>query len=254
MMNTPATFRNPLKLDGADPWLTYYDGWYYLSTTGGKDIRLRRARRLGQLKDAPEEIVWQDETSGRFRDMWAQEFYLLDGGNGPRWYLYYTASDGEDTHHRMYVCESVGTDPRGPYTFKSQLRTDLSDAWYAIDGTILKQSDGSLLFLWCGRPSPAGQGLYLSRMENPWTLTGERVYLPADGFGCGEVREGPVTLQRNGRIFLVYSACDNRQAGLQAGNARRRSRRGPSGPYRLGAASRPGLHAAGRPGSFWPWS
>ena len=208
MINNRATFRNPLKLAGADPWLTYSDGWYYLSATGGKDIRLRRARRIAELKDAPDEIVWQDETPGRFRDMWAQEFFLLDSGSGPRWYLYYTASDGEDAHHRMYVCESAGTDLRGPYTFKAQLQTDAKNEWYAIDGTVLKQPDGSLYFFWCGRPSPAGQGLYVARMENPWTLTGERVYLPADGFGCDEVREGPVTLQREGRVFLVYSACD----------------------------------------------
>lgn len=201
------TFRNPLKRDGADPWMTYYDGWYYLSTTTAVDIKIRRARRIGELKDAPDEVVWKDSHLSRFRDLWAPEFYLLDGGNGPRWYLYYTASDGEDTHHRMYVVESAGTDPRGPYTFKAQLQTDPTNEQYAIDGTILKLPDGSLYFLWCGRPSPAGQGLYISRMSNPWTLTGQRVYLPADGLGCSVVREGPVALQRNGRIFLIYSTC-----------------------------------------------
>ncbi|MBV9468510.1 MAG: family 43 glycosylhydrolase, partial [Abitibacteriaceae bacterium] len=49
--------------------------------------------------------------------------------------------------------------------------------------------------------------LYISRMTNPWTLTGPRVYLPADGFGCNVVREGPETLQRNGKVFLIYSSC-----------------------------------------------
>jgi GH43 family beta-xylosidase len=208
MTTARATFRNPLAADGADPWLTFHDGWYYLSTTRGWDIRLRRARRLGDLRDAPDEVVWRDDAPGRFRDMWAQEFHRLDGPDGPRWYLYYTASDGEDARHRMYVCEGAEGDPRGPYTFKSQLQTDARDEWYAIDGTVLARPDGSLYFLWCGRPSPAGQGLYISRMADPWTLAGERVYLPADGFGCAEVREGPVTLERGGRVFLVYSACD----------------------------------------------
>src|SRR5688572_17026369 len=101
------TFRNPLKQDGADPWITYYDGWYYLSTTTASDVKIRRARHIGALKDAPDEVVWKDAHPSRFRDLWAPEFHLLEGSNGPRWYLYYTASDGEDTHHRMYVVESA---------------------------------------------------------------------------------------------------------------------------------------------------
>jgi len=212
-----ATFRNPLKLHGADPFLTYYDGWYYLSTTAGADISLCRARRIGELKDAPDEVIWRDDAPGRFRDMWAQEIYLLDGPNGRRWYLYYTASDGEDSHHRMFVCESAGSDLRGPYTFKAKLQTDPDDAWYAIDGSALRLPDGRLFFLWCGRPSPAGQGLYISRMTDPWTLTGPRVYLPAEGFGCDEVREGPVTIQRGGKVFLLYSACDTGKPDYKLG-------------------------------------
>lgn len=201
-----SSFRNPLKREGADPWVIVHDGWYYLSTTTSSDIRLQRARRLGDLKDAPSQVVWKDDHPSRYRDIWAPEFHRFDSESGPHWYLYYTASDDDDTHHRMYVAESQGDDPLGPYTFKAKVKTDPDDRYYAIDGTILKV-DGALYFLWCGRPSTTGQGLYLSRMSNPWTLTGPRVALPADGFGCAVVREGPVTLQRNGRIFLIYSAC-----------------------------------------------
>ncbi len=205
--NAP-TFTNPLKTEGADPCLFFHEGWYYLSTTTAVDVRLRRARRLNDLKTAADVQVWKDDTPTRFRDMWAAEFHLLDSGNGPRWYLYYTAADGKaDNNHRMYVCESAGTDPLGPYTFKAQLRTDPEDKHYAIDGNILKLANGDLYMVWCGRPSPTGQGLYIQRMTNPWTLTGARTYLNADGFGCDVVREGPEVLQRNGRIFLTYSMC-----------------------------------------------
>lgn len=212
-----ATFRNPLKNEGADPWITYHNGWYYYSATAGSHVFMRRARRIAELKDAPEQVVWRDTEPSRSRHIWASEFFLLDAGNGPRWYLYYTASDDVDANHRMYVAESAGTDPLGPYTFKAKLLTDPKDEFYAIDGTILKTKDGALYFLWCGRPSPAGQGLYISRMKDPWTLTGERVYLPASGFGCQEVREGPVTLQKTGKIFLVYSACDTGKPDYKLG-------------------------------------
>lgn len=203
------TFRNPLKQDGADPCLTYHKGWYYLSTTTATDIRIRRAKRLSELKDAPDQVVWKDNHPDRFRDLWAAEFHRLDSGKDPRWYMYYTASDGKegDSHHRMFVLESAGDDPLGPYTFKAKLKTDPDDSQYAIDGTVLKLPSGDLYFVWCGRPSPTGQGLYISRMTNPWTLTGERAYLPSDGFGCPHIREAPVTLQKGNKVHLIYSAC-----------------------------------------------
>ena len=212
-----ATFRNPLKPEGADPWLTYYDGWYYLSTTGGPNLKMRRARRMAELKEAPDTIVWKDDTPSRSQKIWAPEYDLLESGHGLRWYLYYTASDDVDNHHRMYVAESAGADPRGPYTFRAKLLTDPHDEYYAIDGTVLKNADDALYFIWCGRPSKAGQGLFISRMTNPWTLTGERVGIEASGFGCEEVREGPVTLQHDGKIFLFYSACDTGKPDYKLG-------------------------------------
>jgi GH43 family beta-xylosidase len=200
-----ATFHNPLKRgEGADPWMIYQDGWYYLATTTGGDVRLRRAHRLAELIDAPEQIVWQDPAPSRNHDVWAPEFHRLESGNGPRWYLYYTATDGQEPNHRMYVVESK--DLLGPYSFKAKLRTDPDDKDYAIDGVVLRMARGNY-FVWSGRPSPVGQGLYISRMENPWTLTGPRMYLPTDGFGCLHVREGAAPLYHGDRTFLIYSAC-----------------------------------------------
>ena len=203
------TFRNPLKVDGADPCLFFHDGYYYLSSTTASDVKLRRARRLGDLKDAPNVQVWKDTDPTRDRDIWAPEFHLLDAGDGsgPRWYLYYTASAGPEPSHRMYVAQSAGTDPLGPYIFKAKLQTDARDEHYAIDGTAVRLPDGQLIFAWCGRPSPYGQGIFISKMTNPWTLAGERTALDADGFGCPVVREGPEFLLHDDQIFLVYSMC-----------------------------------------------
>lgn len=201
------TFRNPLKLDGADPWLGYYNGFYYLATTTAVDVKLRRARRIGDLRNAPDQVVWKDDTPTRNRDVWASEFFLLDSGQGLRWYLYYTASDGQDdAHHRVYVAQSAGTDILGPYTFKAQLQTDPDNAQYAIDPTVLRQANGKMYLAWCGRPSPNGQGLYIARLANPWTVEGARTYIPADGFGSQAVREGPEILQHGNKVFLFYSS------------------------------------------------
>jgi GH43 family beta-xylosidase len=214
------TFRNPLKPVGPDPWLTYDDGWYYLSTTTGASVKMRRAKHLAELKDAPDVVVWKDDDASRNRQVWAPEFHRIPTGKDAqkaRWYLYYTASDGVGAHHRMYVAESAGVDPMGPYTFKAKLQTDPEDAFFAIDGSVLRLPDGALYFLWCGRPAPTGQGVYLSRMANPWTLTGARVHLPAGGFGCSEVREAPVTLVRDKKVLLFYSACDTGKPDYKLG-------------------------------------
>ena len=204
------TFRNPLKVNGADPCLFYYDGFYYLSATTASDIKLRRAKKIGELADAPDVQVWKDDDPTRDRDIWAPEFHMLNAGDGsgPRWYLYYTASAGPEPSHRMYVAQSAGTDPMGPYTFKSKMLTDAKDEHYAIDGTVARLPNGQLVFAWCGRPSPYGQGIFISKMTNPWTLSGERTSLDTDGFGCQVVREGPEFLMHGDKIFLVYSMCD----------------------------------------------
>jgi GH43 family beta-xylosidase len=218
---TMTTFRNPLKQDGADPCLTYYKGWYYLATTTASDIRVRKAERIGDLTDAKDQVVWKDDHPERFRDIWAPEFHLMDDGTGrgPRWFLYYTASDGKngDNNHRMYVLESEGADPMGPYKFKAKLLTDPDDKFYAIDGTVLDMPGGQRYFIWCGRPSTTGQGIYISKMSNPWTLTGNRAYIETSGFGCPHVREAPITLQHKGKAFLIYSACSADTADYKLG-------------------------------------
>lgn len=195
-------FQNPIN-NGPDPWLVFFRGNYYLSTTQGKAIRLWKASSLAGLKIAKPITVWSDTNSSRCSGIWAPEFHFLNH----RWYMYYTATsrDNADDNHRTYVLESSGTDPLGPYQYKARLFNPANDH-YAIDPTVFQnKADGSLYFLWAARP---GHVLYIARMANPYTLRGNGVYIPATGFGCTEIREGPEILQRNGRIFLIYSMCD----------------------------------------------
>lgn len=209
------TFRNPLN-PGPDPFLVHHQGNYYLMTTQGNSIRIWKSPTLGGLAQAPAATVWADGTPSRCCNIWAPELHRLEGapGSGPRWYLYYTADDGVDSHHRMHVLESQEQDPLGPYTYKGRIATDPRDEFYAIDGSVLQARDGSAYFLWAGYP---GHRIFISRLADPWTTSGPRTLIPADGFGCEEVREGPVTVTRNGRIFLTYSACDTGKPDYRLG-------------------------------------
>nr|BFD80825.1 hypothetical protein StreXyl84_02260 [Streptomyces sp. Xyl84] len=103
------TFRNPLNT-GPDPFMTYWKGNYYLTTTQGGSIRMWRSPSLSTLLTTAPVTVWTDTDGSRDRDIWAPEFYRF----GDRWYLYYTADDGTDDHHRIYVAQSDGDDPAGP--------------------------------------------------------------------------------------------------------------------------------------------
>ena len=162
------TFRNPLNNSGPDPWMTYYEGHYYLAATtwGGAiaGLTMRKAATIADLKETQPVSIWIDTTPTRCCNFWAPEFFLLDGPNGPRWYGYYTAGTLKccDNQH-MHVIESVGADPLGPYTYKGQL-SDSIGGW-AIDASIL-QLDGALYLLfsaWKGN----NQNLYIAPMSDP---------------------------------------------------------------------------------------
>jgi GH43 family beta-xylosidase len=201
------TFRNPVN-PSADPSLMFDNGRYYVATTRGNRIGMWSSESLATLLVQPEQVVWRDSDPSRSTQMWAPAFRKVDG----RWYIYYTASDGVDANHRMYVIESEGDNPLGPYHFKAKI-ADFGE--YAIDGEPITVN-GRQYFVWSG--PGRGQGgpaqLYIARMSNAWTVTGGRVAIPASG-GCSEVREGPTPLYRNGRVFLTYSSCDTGKPDYQ---------------------------------------
>jgi GH43 family beta-xylosidase len=201
-------FRNPINTS-ADPTVVFHNGKYFMATTQGDRIRMWHSPSIASLINAPFVDVWQDSDPSRNQQMWAPGLYHFND----RWYIYYTASDGVDANHRNYVIESVGDDPLGPYTFKARI-ADAGE--YGIDGEPFTHN-GQLYYAWAG--PGRGQGgpaqVWAMRLENPWTAVGVRVALPVNNGGCTEVREGPTTLQRNGRTFLTYSTCDTGKPDYQ---------------------------------------
>ncbi|MEV0998079.1 family 43 glycosylhydrolase [Nonomuraea sp. NPDC050202] len=206
------SYTNPVKSQkGADPWLTWYDGNYYLITTSFTNtLVVRRSPTLGGLNTAPGIQVWQDTTSSRGTNFWAPELHQFNG----RWYIYYSAGavgtaccDSQRTH----VLESAGSDPLGPYTYRSMLSgANLTPGGWLIDASPMSLN-GSLYLLGSGFIAGSQQSLVIAPMSNPYTLsssTFSRISSPTHSWETqgGTVNEGPEALQRGGQTFVIYSA------------------------------------------------
>ena len=200
------TYTNPIIADGADPWVIYQAGYYYLTYTTGSSVLVYRSTRLAGtngIDQAP--IVAAFYPPAPFnQDVWAPELHFLGG----KAYLYYAADDGNNADHRMFVAESQGTGPTFSFSAKGKIYDPTSDRW-AIDGTVLEATNGALYFIWSGWPGTTDglQNLYIAPMSGPLTISGARVLLATPNQTWESwIEEGPEVLQRNGRVFIIYAA------------------------------------------------
>lgn len=207
------TFTNPLVSSGADPQLTTFEGAYYLTYTTGSDIRVRQADSLALLNDADEAVIWTDSDEAHCCNVWAPELHRLEGPDGWRWYVYYTAGPLDCcAAQRMHVLESEGDDPLGPYHYKARLFDPAHDFW-AIDPTVFEVGE-KLYVVWSGTPRDMmpyekPQYLYIAALDNPWTLSGSRIEISRPEHPWerveGDVNEGPAVVQHEDQLFLAFS-------------------------------------------------
>jgi len=206
-----ADFYNTLAAEGADPWVIRHDdGWYYLCQSMGRNVTLRRSRTITGLAAGERKVVWSPPRGLPYSEQhWAPELHFVRG----KWYVYVAADDGENANHRMYVLENPSADPfQGEFILKGKIFDPESDKW-AIDGTVLNLKD-KLYFIWSGWEGDVNvdQRIYIAPMSDPWTIGGARVELsrPTHPWekkgGPPTINEGPQTLVRGDRVFIVYSA------------------------------------------------
>jgi GH43 family beta-xylosidase len=206
LKDSKGTFTNPLFVNGADPWLEYYDGNYYLTTTTWtSQLVMRKSPTLAGLATAKPVNIWSHSDPKRCCNFWAFEFHRVNGPDGVRWYVMYTSGQhGTLDHQHLSVIESVGDDPMGPYKYKG---SPMPDSWN-IDGTYFEH-DGQLYLIWSEWVDDE-QLNFISKMSNPWTITGPRQVLTRPEYewekSGRKVNEGAEILKKGGRTFLVYSA------------------------------------------------
>ncbi|MER2490476.1 family 43 glycosylhydrolase [Catenovulum sediminis] len=200
------TFANPLFRNGADPWMHYYNGNYYLTTTTWtSQLVMRKSPTIAGLADAPEHYIWSGDDPSRCCNFWAFEFHPLQRPEGMRWYVIITS--GVKDHfggQRNHILESEGSDPMGPYKYAG---TPMPDHWN-IDGSYFEHND-ELYFMWSEWHGDDQVNL-ISKMTNPWTLTGKRTVITKPEYDWEKsglnVNEGPEIIKHDGRVFLTHSS------------------------------------------------
>lgn len=215
-----SSIRNPVIPESAegddspDPWIFTDGGKYWLTYTTSGRVEVRSAPTLSGLAGAKPKHLWPPagtaEPEERSTGVWAPEIHKLKGPNGVRWYVYFSATGpdsklGADTH-RMYVLESKGDSPAGPYRFKGQLKVPEP---YAIDATV-GRLNGKLYLFYAGGTSWTPTSIMLIRLRDPWTVSGSpiEVSAPTSPWESNPVpiNEGPEILIRKNRLHLIFSA------------------------------------------------
>lgn len=204
---SPKTFGNVLVNYGADPFVTYQDGYYYyIRVKQDRSIWVSKSKELSRIGQVEPKMVYEPSGDEPSEELWAPEIHYLNG----KWYVYYTAGAG--ANHRMYALESETADAQGKYIFKGKL-TPETDRW-AIDQTVLEH-DGQLYAIWSGWEGTVNvdQRIYIARMDNPWTISGERVELSKPEYdwekqgGKPTINEGAQIVKApDGTVNIVYSA------------------------------------------------
>lgn len=206
-VSAAGTYTNPIIADGADPWVTFHEGYYYLTYTTGSSVVIYRATSLAGtngLGRAPAITAFYPPSPFN-QDVWAPELHFLAG----KAYIYYAADDAAiNADHRMFVAESDLNGPALSFSPKGKIDDATTDRW-AIDGTVLEATNGALYFLWSGWPGTQDglQNLYIAPMSDPLTISGPRVLLATPNHTWESwIEEGPEVLQKDGKVFVVYAA------------------------------------------------
>lgn len=215
-------FTNPI-VEGADPWIIHKDDMYYAVESAGGGIQVFKSEHLTDvLKSQQRREVWRQPSTGWNRqNLWAPELHYIQG----EWFIYYTAGESGPPFisQRSGVLRAVADDPLGEYEDMGMLYTGdgietQEKVKWAIDLTILEHK-GILYGIWSGWEENATtdrtpQHLYIAEMENPWTISSNRVKIssPEEPWETGTelaINEGAEILKNGDQTFVIFSASES---------------------------------------------
>jgi GH43 family beta-xylosidase len=201
------TFYNPIVDNYADPWMTKWKGHYLLTVTTGDNVTIWEARSITNINSGRSVIAWAPSgKEANFQDVWSPELRHF----GTRWYVYFAADhNGNNATHRDYVLESDSDNPLGTYRFVGEIH-DPANQWM-IDPNVLT-FHRHMYLIWSGWLNAQNQvqRLFIAPMNSPTHIDGPGVVISSPLFpwetSKAAINEGPVSLQHDGRTFIIYSA------------------------------------------------
>ena len=212
-------YNEPWILQRADPYVVKApDGSYYFTASVPEYDRivLRHSDTVAGLADAEEHVIWRKHDTGVMGDhIWAPELHYVMG----KWYIYFAGGEAENKWEiRPYVIECQGEDPiSDSWVEKGKMKCAEDDEFsfraFSLDGTVF-ENNGKWYYIWAEKVGVGKQisNLYIAEMKSPYELKTVQVLLTTPDYDWERVgfwvNEGPAVLQRNGKIFVTYSASE----------------------------------------------
>lgn len=249
------TYTNPIR-KAADPRIALVDGMYYYMYTSASTLSMYKAANVADLAYSLGELIFDaakasDALGGRIHCIWPSklEYFPAEafGEEYEGWYLFFStfsreldglpdnATDGDS--RRSYVLKCTTNDLQGdwvnpvtgekgvPEKFVSDTVDWVNNIHWCAGETALRYG-GEYYTLWIEQrernTENFRQVMYLSKMKNPWTVTGEVLELVAPeydwekgGYGYAEnekkwypaVIEGITPIISDGGDLFVLYAC-----------------------------------------------
>ncbi|KAM0322042.1 hypothetical protein ACHAQA_009785 [Verticillium albo-atrum] len=210
---TPAvSYNNVLIHQRADPQIVKHtDGWYYFTASVPEYDRviLRRSETIQGLTDAEEVTVWdRAESDAGVGYVWAPEIHFIDD----KWYIYFALGRSAPFDIRMFVIEGTGQNALSADWVEKGFITSDYDT-FSLDATTFVVK-GTRYLCWAQADptweNGVGTSLMLAPMENPWTIRKPAIAITRPELAWERighnVNEGAYVLERNGKLFLTYSA------------------------------------------------
>ncbi len=210
-------YNEPLIEQRADPYVyKHTDGYYYFtaSVPAYDCIVLRKSKKIQELSDAQEVIIWNKHESGEMSYfIWAPELHYINGA----WYIYFAAGKEEKHWHiRPFVLECKDADPvTGTWTELGKMQCADEDEFsfrsFSLDATVF-ENNGEYYYIWAEKVGVGKMisNLYIAQMETPWKLKTVQVLLTTPDYDWERVEfwvdEGPAIVKHEDKLFLTFSA------------------------------------------------
>jgi GH43 family beta-xylosidase len=185
---------------GYYPQVAVWDQHYYytMQIPSADSIILWKSDKPETLPQGERLCVWHVDS---MEHIWSPEIHHINN----KWYVYFEADGGNTDYHQLYVLENSSADPmKGKFELKGAIMTN--EEWnFGLHPTTVMVR-GKQYLLWSGWPhrrkETETQCIYIAQMENPWTLSSERIMLSEPEFEWERQWINPDGLRSNYPIFV----------------------------------------------------